>query len=174
MPRVSAFRLTVGIPTIQCRSTHAPLAVEVIGQMRKRALVICGVLAVLILPIHASADSGSGSQPAAKQFTPRDFARADAKHALAIELSQVRNGQLDAAKFNQNVSAFLAQYGPATFASPRLLAAVPMDPTPSNRSLAVTQYPELSPAQYCQAGAATCYCGPSAAESVLQYLKPTS
>jgi len=36
------------------------------------------------------------------------------------------------------------------------------------------QYPEQSPSQYCVMGVPTCYCGPSAAESILQYLQPRS
>jgi hypothetical protein len=43
-----------------------------------------------------------------------------------------------------------------------------------SQTLAMNQYPEQSPSAYCVSGALTCYCGPSAAESILQYIKPTS
>jgi len=38
----------------------------------------------------------------------------------------------------------------------------------------MNQYPEQSPSQYCVAGVLTCYCGPSAEESILYYINPVS
>jgi hypothetical protein len=108
----------------------------------------------------------------AKHETARDVARAAAKHALALELACWSSGQITTAKLNRDAAAFLAHWGPATFVSQRL--TIPQDPgPPGSLSLSVTQYPELSPAQYCHAGY-TCYCGPAAAVSVLQFLQPTS
>jgi hypothetical protein len=151
------------------------------------------VVALLLMPVGMTpmqVGASSSQVPPTKHWSARDAARADAKHALALELASWSNGQIPTAKFNADAAAFLAHWGPATFASQRLTMppqsgprgstftpqglAILLDPGPPNTlSLAVTQYPEFSPAQYCHAGY-TCYCGPAAAVSVLAYLNPTS
>ena len=140
------------------------------------------------LPLNTSAGANPNPPvPAAKQESSRDVARANAKHALALQLDRWAKGQISTAQFNNDRSAFLSKWGPATFAtflplphSGTAMAAsasqglsIPLDPRPGSRSLALTQYPEQNPSQYCQPGT-TCYCGPSAAQSVLAYLQPTS
>jgi hypothetical protein len=141
------------------------------------------MLATFSLPVDASATTQpipgvpattqpNSDVPTTKLESARDVARASAKHALATEFAQWNEGRVSAAQFQRDVSLFLAQYGPATFASKRLLA--PMVPsTLSASSLSVYQYAEGSSSQFCSAGT-TCYCGPSTGVSILAYLQGTS
>ena len=118
----------------------------------------------------AQAGTSGNQVPAAKQATSRDIARANAKSVLATELDAWSKGAISAQRFEQDLSAFLAEWGPATFASQRL--AGPLTLMPPQQSLPLGQYPEFGPQPYCKGY--ICYCGPSTAVSILQYLQPTS
>jgi hypothetical protein len=150
-------------------------------------------VALLLIPTTAAMPvqvaASNTHVPAAKQEPLRFATHSNAKHALALELTQWSNGQISTAKFNHDLSAFVLRWGSSTFASQQLstllssgagpskLSSQPLDLallgiSPS-KNLGVSQFPELNPGAYCQPGF-TCYCGPAAAESVLQYLQPTS
>lgn len=152
--------------------------------MRRNAVALALATAMcLLMPMQGFGSTG-GPVPAGKAQTAKDVARADARHALAVELLAVARGKGSTAKFSADVNAFIAKWGPAAgFSQPiSSTSGSPVGATqqistagspPSLLHLSVTQYPEQSPSQFCQAGY-TCYCGPSAAETVLAYLNPTS
>jgi|GEM_PF-1697820 len=149
--------------------------------MRKAAFVVVGLVAMLMMPVNVSASKRPNVDvPPGKHLTARDIARSSARHALAIELAQWSSGQISASTIRNDVASFLSRWGPTTFVSQRFgaqLADTPdvaLDPGPPGAySLSVTQYPETNPSGYCQPGV-SCYCGPAAAVSVLQFLQPTS
>lgn len=140
-----------------------------IGSVLLTLFIVGAALASAVSPAQAGS-SGNQQPPAAKQATARDIARANAKSVLASELDAWSKGQLSAGAFSQDVADFLAEWGPATFASARL--AGPLTVMPPQQSLPLGQVPEYGPQPYCNG--AICYCGPSTAVSILQYLHPTS
>lgn len=149
--------------------------------MRKAAFVVVGLLATLMMPLSVSASTGPNpGVPPGKHLTASDIARSSARHALAVELAQWSSGQISTSKIRSDVAAFLSRWGPTTFVSQRFAAQlakspdIALDPGPPGAySLSVTQYPETNPSGYCQPGF-SCYCGPAAAVSVLQFLQAKS
>ena len=161
-----------------------------LNRLRKHSWAFAVVLMLPLttgasIPVYASTDP----IPAGKHMSSRDVARANAKASLATEESMWLNGRITKAQFNHDVAAFLAKWGPATFANQRLVtitdpttatstsvasSQTPLDPgPPGTYELNMSELPEWNPSGYCQSGT-TCYCGPAAAESVLFYLQPTS
>ena len=142
--------------------------------MRRIFVAIAATLSLSILiPMNALAGASQASQvPTWKVVSPEMIARSKAKQALALELYAAMTGQGSLSRYKHDLSLFVAKWGNATFASSKGITQ--LTATPPSFTLNMGQYPEQSPSQYCVSGVLTCYCGPSAAESILEYLQPTS
>lgn len=139
--------------------------------MKRLLVVMVGTVVLsMLLPINAAA--GAPQPPSWKTVSADFIARSQAKQALALELYAAANGQGSIASYKHHLSQFVAKWGSATFASSKGMTSALV--RPGSQTLNMNQYPEQSPSQYCVSGVVTCYCGPSAAESILEYLQPTS
>ena len=138
------------------------------------AALVTVALAILV-PVNAMA--GSPQAPPWKAVSPDLIARGDARQALALDWFAAATGRGSVAKYQRDLSAFEAKWGDdprfgsdaRSGSSTATLTGIPITHT-----LALNQYAEQSPSQFCVSGVLTCYCGPSAAESILEYVKPTS
>jgi hypothetical protein len=140
---------------------------------RMLASAVATLFALVLIPLNAAASAPNAPQiPSWKAVTPEFLARIAAKQTLALELFATYTGHGSMSKFREDLSLFVTKWGTSTFASTVGTTANTVMPT--SLTLPLNQYAELAPAQYCKDGAVTCYCGPSTAESILEYLQPTS
>jgi len=145
------------------------------GVLMKRFAAVIAILSLSILvPTHAMA--AAPQSPGWKNVSPDLIARGEARQALALEWFAAVFGKGSVAKYQRDLSAFTEKWGKDRFNSSDRFASstATLASPPSSWTLNIHQYPEQSPSQYCVSGVLTCYCGPSAAESVLEYLQPRS
>jgi hypothetical protein len=138
--------------------------------------MVVTVLLSILVPIQAGANAGAPQSPSWKVVSPDLIARGDARQALALEWFLAMTGRGSVAKYQRDLSTFVAKWGDDRFSSGYRFASstAVLTGMPTTQTLSMSQYAEQSPSQYCVSGVLTCHCGPSAAESILQYVKPTS